>query len=100
MPKITKTSATYPVNLQGSRSEVILAGHQHKFMYIYRISLSEAILAGRKNHVNLQDFPFRGYAGRLPVRIHVNLQDFQFRGYAGRLPVRIHVNLQDFPFRG
>ena len=53
-------------------------------MQIYRISYSEAMLADyqQKNHVNFQDFPFRGYAGRLSVRNHVNLQDFLSRGDA------------------
>ena len=30
-------------------------------------------------HVNFQDSPFRGYAGRLSARNHVNLQDFLSR---------------------
>ena len=53
-----------------------------------------------RNHVNLQDFPFRGSAGRLSARNHVNLQDFPFRGYPSRLSVRNHVNLQDSLSRG
>ena len=48
-----------------------------------------------RNHVNLLDFPFKGYAGRLSARNHVNLQDFPFRGYASRLSVGNHVDIQD-----
>ena len=42
-----------------------------------------------RNHVNLQDFPFRGYAGRVSARFHVNLQDSPFRGYAGRPSAKV-----------
>ena len=80
----------------------MLAGWQQEIMLIKRVSHSEAMLAGHqqnsctftgfsvqrlywqaiRNHVNLQDFPFRGYAGRLSVRNHVNLQDSLSRGDA------------------
>ena len=36
-----------------------------------------------RNHGNLQNSPLIVKTGRPSVRIHVNLQDFPFRGYAG-----------------
>ena len=74
----------------------MLPGHQQKSCTFTGFSVQRLYWQAIRNHVNLQDYPFRGYASRLSARNHVNLQNFPFRGYAGRLSVRNHVNLQDF----